>query len=106
MDPSKPSETRVVLARRLAARWLSERASPEYRVKVYTVGSAREKKQLPNLLRSFRDARVHIGSMEPIPDLGVREGFDHFVLWSSDGDALMKLSTWLESKGYETTGIW
>ena len=108
MDQNKPSKHRVVMARRLAARWLKERAKPEYRMRVLSVGAARERKALPNLLRSFRDDKIKLGgeALDPIPDLGVREGFDEFVVWTSDRNALMKLAAWLEAKGYETSGIW
>lgn len=108
MDTNKPSERRVVMARRLAARWLQDRATPEYRMEVLAIGVSRDRKALPNLLRSFRDNKIKLGGsdLDPIPDLGVREGFDKFILWSSDREALNKLATWLESKGYETSGIW
>jgi hypothetical protein len=94
------------MARRLAARWLQDRVHPEFRLKVFTVGTSREKKALPSLLRSFRDDKVKLGSIDPLPDLGVKEGFDHFVVWSSHREALLKLGSWLEERGYETSGIW
>lgn len=106
MDSKTPSTIRVVMARRIAARWLNDQAKPEYRLKVFTAGTSRERRAMPNLLRSFRDGRIRLGSMEPIADLGVREEFDHFVLWSSNREALMKLAAWFEERNYETTGIW
>lgn len=92
------------MARNLARRWLEAAAHPEYRLTVYYVGQ--EIKGLPNLLRSFRDGRVKIGSVEPIPDLGISEGFDSVTVWSSDREALRRLSAWFEQRGFETTGVW
>lgn len=100
----KPSERRVVMAHNVAARWLSARATPVHWLTVYY--GPREIKNLPGLMRSFRDERVRLGSMQPIPDLGVREEFDHFVVWSSDRGGLIALSHWLETRGLETSGIW
>lgn len=77
-------------------------------MEVLAIGVSRERRALPNLLRSFRDNKIKLGgkSLDPIPDLGVREAFDHFILWSSDREALTKLGSWLESKGFETSLIW
>lgn len=102
----EPSERRVVMARRIARRFLEERAQPEYRLKVFYYGSAREKKSLPNLLRSFRDGKLRIGKVNPIPDLGINEDFDHFMIWSSERESLIQLKDWFEDHGYETSGIW
>jgi hypothetical protein len=99
-----PSERRVVMARNVAARWLAAHAQPLHSLTVYY--GAREIKNLPGLLRSFRDERIRLGSMAPIPDLGLREEFDHFVVWSSDREGLVALSQWLEVRGCETSGIW
>ena len=98
------SERRVVMAKLVAARWLEARARPEHRVKVFY--GPREIKNASNLLRSFRDGKLKIGSIDPILDLGIREEFDHMVLWSSDKDALMRLAGWFEARGCETSGIW
>lgn len=108
MSNDTPSARRVVMARRIAARWLKERVAPEYRVRVMTVGSSRERRALPNLLRSFRDNKIKLGGDDliPLPDLGVQEGFDHFIVWSSNREGLMRLAAWLEKKGFETSGVW
>jgi len=100
----KASERRVVMAKVVAGRWLQDRVRPEYRLKVYY--GAREIRGLPGLLRSFRDGTVKIGSIEPIMDLGIQEGFDHFIVWSSEREGLLKLRTWFEERGCETSGIW
>ena len=98
------SKRRVVMARNLARRWLEAQAHPEYRVTVYFVG--KEAKGMPNLLRSFRDGKVRIGSVEPILDLGVAEEFDSVTIWTSNRDALVRLASWFEGHGYETSGVW
>lgn len=95
------------MARRLASRWLEAQATPEYRIKVLNCGPSRDRgARLPNLLRGFRDSKVKLGNLDAIPDLGIEDGLDYFVVWSSDHEALMKLGQWLEGKGYETSGIW
>jgi len=101
---TKASEHKVVMAKRVASHWLAERLQPEYRLKVYQ--GAREIRGLPALLRSFRDGKLRIGSVEPIRDLGIQEEFDHFIVWSSDREGLMQLKDWVEARGCETTGIW
>ena len=101
---NKASERRVVMAKMVAARWLEVNAHAEHRMKVYY--GPREIKNLPGLLRSFRDAKLKIGSIEPIADLGMREEFDHIVLWSSKRAGLIQLREWFEERGCETTGIW
>jgi len=100
----RPSERRVLMARSLARRWLEERVRPEHRLTVYFVG--REVRGYPNLLRSFRDGKLKLGSVESIPDLGVIEGFDSITVWSSDAPSLAKLASWFEERGFETTGVW
>jgi len=97
------------MARRLAATWLEDRVNPEYRMEVLTVGASRDRRALPSLLRSYRDDKIRLAggdTLLPLPDLGVREGFDQFVVWSKDRAGLVKLGKWLESKGYETSGVW
>lgn len=92
------------MAKAVARRWLEGRLRPEYRLRVYY--GAREIRGVPALLRSFRDAKLKIGSVDPIPDLGVNEGIDHFEVWSSDRDGLRALQAWFEERGCETTGVW
>lgn len=99
-----PSEQRVVMAHLVARRWLETRTRPEYRLTVYY--GPREIRGLPGLLRSWRDAKIKIGGMDPIPDLGVKEGFDSFEVWSSNREGLLKLKAWCEARGCETTGVW
>lgn len=101
----KISERRIVMARDLARRWLEANIRPEHRVTIFFVGKD-VRGNIPNLLRSFRDSRLRIGSMEPIPDLGIQEDFDSVTVWSSNRDAVHRLAAWFELHGYETTGVW
>lgn len=98
------SGRRIVMARALARVWLASHTRPEHRLTVYFLG--KEARGIPNLLRSFRDAKLRIGSVDPIPDLGVQEEFDSVTVWSSDRDAIVRLAAWFESHGYDTTGVW
>ena len=98
------SERRIIMARALAQRWLAAHAHEEHRLTVFYMG--KEARAIPNLLRSFRDAKLRIGSVAPIRDLGVMENFDSVTVWSADRDALVKLASWFEQYGYETTGVW
>lgn len=100
----KLSERRIVMARALARKWVEAQARPEHRLTVYFIG--KEVWGLPNLLRGFRDSKLKIGSVDPIPDLGVSEDFDSVTVWSSDRDALVKLAAWFENHQYDTSGVW
>ena len=100
-----PSEHRVVMAKDVASRWLETRTSPEYRIKVF-YGAAHDGKGMGNLLRLYRDGKLKVGGIEPLADLGIQEEFDHIILWSSDRDAMTKLSSWFEARHFETTGVW
>jgi hypothetical protein len=105
MKDKQPSVRRVVMAKRVATTWLSERAVPEYRLRVYH-GYGRESRNLPGLLRSFRDGKVKIAGAELVSDLGVKPGFDYIDLWSKDRAALRDLEASLQLLGCETTGVW
>lgn len=92
------------MARSLARRWLEAHVRPEYRLTIFY--ARKDGKHIPNLLRSFRDAKLRIGSVDPIPDLGVLEDFDSVTIWSTDRVALVGLATWFEQTGHDTTGVW
>lgn len=98
------SEKRVVMARRIARRWLRKAAHSEYRFQV--LFGAREIKNLPGLLRSFRDGKIAMEEVPRISDLGVKDSFDSVSVWSSDREGLIKLKNWFERRGFETTGVW
>lgn len=105
MEDSKGSERRVVLAKTVAQRWLENRVRPEYRFQVFRSASC-DIKKLPSLLRSFRDQKIKIAGVSPLPDLGIQEEFDTISLWSSNREALLQLKNWFEERGLETTGMW
>ena len=63
-------------------------------------------KNLIGLLRSVRDGKTAVEGLPLISDLGLREGYDYLSVWSSDHDKMLSLVQWLESKGYETSGLW
>ena len=94
----------VVVARSVARRWVARVAEPEYRVKVLL--GTREIKNIPSLLRSFRDSRVAMQDVPAIGDLGIKEHFDSIELWSKDRENLVKLAAWFEKRGFDTTGVW
>jgi hypothetical protein len=93
---------RVVMSKKLASTWLSQQANPEYRIRVY-VGNA---KNYPSVLKSFRDGKIRIAGVSPIPDLGVKEAADGFWVWSQDREALESLQNFFSRRGLETTWIW
>jgi hypothetical protein len=99
-DPS-PAR-RVVMSRKIARQWLLQQAKPEYRFRVFNPNA----KDYPSVLRSFRDGKLKVGSVSPIPDLGVKEDFEGFYVWSSDQVALKTLQQWFAKRGLETTWIW
>lgn len=101
---SEADNKRVVMAKRVAARWIARKAKAEYRFSVLL--GAREIRNLPNLLRSMRDAKLAMVDVPIIPDLGVQEAFDKITLWSSDREAMLKLCNWFERRGFDTTGVW
>lgn len=97
-------EKKVVMARRVARRWVASIAAPEYRLRI--LYGAREIRQLPNLLRSFRDGKVAMEGVSALPDMGIKEHFDALEVWSRNREALAKLQGWFETRGFETSGVW
>lgn len=94
----------VVMAKAVAHRWLSKVAQPEHRLRV--LYGSREYRNLPNLLRAFRDGKVAIKGLPTMSDLGVSEGFDALEVWSTNYEAMQHLASWFEKHGFDTTGIW
>lgn len=92
------------MARKVAARWVHRIAKAEFRIRIFY--GAQEYRNLPNLLRSFRDGKTKIAGVHPIPDLGVKEDFDAIEVWSGDYAALASLGKWAEERGFETSGVW
>ena len=100
---SKPSERRVIMAKKVASEWLTSRARAEYRIRVF---HNQDCTPYVKLLRGFRDGKVRIGKVDPLSDLGIRTEVGGFTVWSSDQNALKTLKTFLESKGMDTSWIW
>ena len=96
-------DKQIVMTREVARRWIIKLAHPEHRFRVYGVNDI---KHLPGLMRSLRDGKIAMAGVNAIPDLGLKEGFDSIELWSRDRVALLKLHSWFEKRGYETTGVW
>jgi len=99
---SKPSARRVVMTKKVARQWLLKQARPEYRFRVFNPNA----KDYPSILRSFRDGKIAMEEVHPLPDLGVKEDFEGFYVWSSDREALKTLQQWFAKRGLETNWIW
>ena len=97
-------ERRVVRAREVARKWVSRVSHVEYRLKI--LYGPFEIRNLPNLLRSFRDGKVAMAGVPPLKDLGVKEDFDYIEVWSKNREALLSLKDWFEKRGFETSGVW
>lgn len=104
MKQKTPSVRRVVMAKRVARTWLRTHAEPEYRLTIYR-GASRESRNLPGLLRSFRDGRIKFANTEPVPDMGIKVAFDSITVWSKDQTRLQGLEDALQKMGCETTGV-
>lgn len=104
MDSRRPSPARVIMAKRVAAKWLEANARPEYRITVYA--GSEDINNLPGLLRGFRDGQVRLARVSRIADLGIEVGLDQMTLWSANREAMLALDDWLTKRGCETTGIW
>jgi hypothetical protein len=98
----KPSASRVVMSKSVARHWLEKQANPEFRIKVFNPNA----KNYPSVLRSFRDGKLKLAGVEPVPDLGIKEDFGGFYVWSSDQKAMQTLQKFFERRGLETSWIW
>jgi hypothetical protein len=96
-------ERKIVMTKVVATKWISKLAQAEYRFSIL-FGNYRIK-NLPDLLRSFRDGRVAMTGLKQIKDLGVKESFDGIEVWSSDKVGMVALQKWFEDRGFETTGV-
>lgn len=97
------STKRIVMAKKVAAEWLSKRATEEYRLRIYPSFDSRT--NLPSWLRGFREGRSRLGSLLPF-DFAVDSQVDSVVIRTRDYQSLKNLNSYLESIGYETTGVW
>jgi hypothetical protein len=96
-------ETHVLMTRRVAARWLTKMAKPQYRIRV--LFGSREIRNLPSLLDSLRDGKIAMQGVPSVPDLGINTDFDGIDLWSSQPEGIVALQQWFEKRGFETTGM-
>ena len=90
------------MTKEVATKWLLKQARPEYRFRVFNP----HPKDYPGLLRAFRDGKTKIAGVGAIPDLGVKEEFGGFYVWSSDAKCLESLKNFFEKRGMETSWIW
>ena len=98
------TERRVIMTRKVAKAWLSARSRPLYTFRVYYQGP--KSHRMLDTLKSFRDSKLKLASVDPIPDLGVKGSFDNMTVWSKNREALITLRQWFETLNYETSGIW
>lgn len=90
------------MTKKVARQWILKQASPEYRFRVFNPAA----KDYASVLRSFRDGKIAMTDVDPLPDLGVKEDFEGFYVWSSDREALKTLQQWFAKRGLETNWIW
>lgn len=101
---AKTDERQVVMAKRVARRWVASIAYPEYRLRVL-FGSF-QIRNLTSLLQSLRDGKIAMQGVPRVADLGLKEDFDGLDLWSKDREGLRALQAWFEKRGFETSGLW
>lgn len=101
MDEISPAK-RIIMSKSVARQWLLKSARPEYRFRVFNPAA----KDYPSVLRAFRDSKTKLAGVNPLPDLGIKEEFGGFYVWSSDLEALKTLQTWFAKRGLETSWIW
>jgi len=97
-----PSACRVVMSKEVARNWLQKQARPEYRIRVFNPAG----KDYPSVLRSFRDGKLKLAGVVPLPDLGIKEEADSFYVWSSDQSSMKTLQEFFRKRGLETSWIW
>ena len=102
--PDPKIEKRVLMAKRIATRWLIRVAKSEYRLTVFY--GAKGSQNIANLLRCFRDGKVALQGVAPRSDIGVKDHGDEVEIWTSSREAMVQLKDWFETRGYETTGVW
>jgi hypothetical protein len=101
MDEISPAK-RIVMSKSVARQWLLKSAHAEFRIRVFNPAA----KDYPSVLRSFRDGKLKLAGVTPVPDLGIKEEFGGFYVWSSQLESLKTLQRWFEKRGLETSGIW
>lgn len=91
----------IVMARKLAGQWIDEHSREEYRFNIMA-----SPRYFGGILRSFRDGRLKLSKVLPLPDLGVEEMSESVQVWSSDRDGLKSLERYFAKIGVETSWIW
>ena len=94
---------RVVMAKRVAERWVESHSETQYRMAIHLPSDSNL--NFPLILRAFRNSKVRLASVPPISDLGMDVGFDNIVVWSKNRMALLALESWLQARGCETIGV-
>ena len=89
------------MARGVAGKWLERRAKVEYRFQILA-----SPQYFGGILRSFRDGRIKLSKVEPLPDLGVSEMSDGVQVWSSNLESLRTLDKFFSRQNIETSWIW
>lgn len=105
-EKSPGTDVRVLMAKSVAQRWITERLSTEYRFSVYGFEDRRDLRIRFAALKSWREGRRIIPHLSHIPDLGLQDHPDRIEFWSSDLVAARKLAQWFEKNGFDTTFIW
>lgn len=99
-------QRRIAMSQEIAQQWLEARVTPEYRLEAHPPihGAIRD---LPTILRAWRDNRMRVAKTTSPLDLGVRIlGSGALVVWSSDYPKMKVLANWLTRRGYEVDGVW
>lgn len=102
---AEESVKRILMAKKVAKSWLLQNVQPHYRIVAY-LSIDDSSKNIPSLLQGFRNGKLKLASVPPIPDLGMKVEFDSVSVWSSNREAMLKLDAWFQSKGCETIGVW
>lgn len=97
-------ESRVVMAKKVAAAWLARVAAPEFRFEI--LHGHREGRKLVSLLKMSREGKAHGSGAPSLPDLGIEEQYDKVVVWTGDRQGAIALDKYLEGRGYVTSGVW
>lgn len=100
-EPRNTTVRTVVMAKEVTRKWVEKHASVEYRFQAFV-----SPKYFGSLLRAFRDGRVKLSSVEPIPDLGVEEMSQGVQVWSSHVEPLRTLERYFSRMNVETSWIW
>lgn len=99
-----PPEKRVIMAKKVAQRWLEENAFPEYRFRVLLNGG--DAPAYAGLLKGLRDGRITLQKVARIPDLGVQEEVGSLTVWSANKAGMQSLRDYFMRRGMDTSWIW